>query len=96
MSFYPFAKINEQPIERETEEVLALWEEVGAGGLDIWVELPAAYAVPDGSDGDPGRSYDYSSLVGDYLATLEREEAHEGYCAWLNYALTRLRAREEG
>ncbi len=46
--------IYEQTVEREGEEVWALWEEVGSRGLDTWTELPAVYAIPNGSDSQPG------------------------------------------
>lgn len=46
--------IYEQTVEREGEEVWALWEEVGSRGLDTWTGLPAVYAIPNGSDSQPG------------------------------------------
>ncbi len=75
---------------------LTPWKEVGSRGLDTWFELPVGYAITDGFGGEPGTSYNYSSLVEDYLATLSDEEANEGYCAWLKDRLTRVKVREEG
>jgi hypothetical protein len=49
--------IYEQTVEREGEEVWALWEEVGSRGLDTWTGLPAVYAIPNGSDSQPGEAY---------------------------------------
>ena len=72
------------------------WKEVGFRGLDTWFELPVGYAITDGFGGEAGTSYNYSSLVEDYLATLSDEEANEGYCAWLKDVLTRVKVREEG
>ena len=53
--------------------------------------------------GEAGGSYVHSSVVEDYLATLEGQEAHEEgydgyYYTWLKYVLRRLgiRIREEG
>ena len=48
--------IHEQTVEREGEEVWALWEEVGSRGLDTWTGLPALYAIPDCSGSQPGAS----------------------------------------
>jgi hypothetical protein len=48
--------IYEQTVEREGEEVWALWEEVGSRGPDTWTGLPAVYAIPNGSDSQPGGS----------------------------------------
>jgi hypothetical protein len=74
---------------------LTPWKEAGSRGLDTWFEL-------EGFCGEAGGSYVHSSLVEDYLAALEGEEAHEEgydgyYYAWLNYVLRRLgiRVREE-
>jgi hypothetical protein len=75
---------------------LTPWKEVGSRGLDTWFELPAGYAISDGFGGESGTSYNYSSLVEDYLATLSDQEANEGYCAWLKDVLTRVKVREEG
>jgi predicted small metal-binding protein len=73
-----FPSTKENPVEREAQELCALWEEVGSRGLDIWFELPAGYAKPDGSGGEPGRGYGYSSLMEDYLATLAGEKGRGG------------------
>ena len=81
------------------------WKEVGSRGLDTWFELPAGHsAMAEGFRGEAGGSYVHSSVVEDYLATLEGQEAHEEegydghYYAWLKYVLRRLgiRVREEG
>ena len=80
------------------------WKEAGSRGLDTWFELPAGHeAMAEGSGGKPGGSYVHSSVVEDYLATLEGQEGHEEgydghYYAWLKYGLRRLgiRVREEG
>jgi hypothetical protein len=50
---YSSARTNEQTLEREGEEVWALWEEIGSRGLDTWTGLPALYAMPDGSGSQP-------------------------------------------
>jgi hypothetical protein len=92
---YSLVKIKQRTIDCEYEAGWALWEEVGSRGLDIWVELPARYAVPDGLGGESSGSYDYSSSLGDYLATPEGQKRQEGCCAWLRYALGCLRVREE-
>jgi len=92
---YSFVNIKQQTLECEDEAGWALWEEVGRRGLDTWVELPARYAVPDGLGGEPSGSYDYSSSVRDYLATLESEKRREGCYAWLRYALGCLKVKEE-
>jgi hypothetical protein len=84
---------------------LTPWKEVGSRGLDTWFELTAAHdrAMAEGFRGEAGRSYVHSSVVEDYLATLEGQEAHEEgydvhYYAWLKYVLRRLgiKVREEG
>jgi hypothetical protein len=101
---YSSAKTNEQTVEREDEELWALWEEVGSRGLDTWTGLPAMDTIPDGSGSEPpGGSCYHSLLVEDHFAQLEGEQAPDfdsgGYHAWLEYALTllrRLRVREEG
>ena len=51
--------------------------------------------MPDGLGCEPSGSYDYSSSVGDYLATLESEKRREGCYAWLRYALGCLKVKEE-
>ncbi len=91
-------------VGQEDQEPWAPWKEVGSRGLDTWFELTAAHdAMADGSCGEAGGIYVHSSVVEDYLATLEGQEAHEEgydghYYAWLNYVLRRLgiRVREEG
>ncbi len=99
---YPFAKTNGQTFEQGDEEDWALWEEVGSRGLDTWTGLPAMDAIPDGLGSEPGGSRYYSSLMEDYLAPLEGEQApddSDGYHAWLEYALALLRGlrgREQG
>lgn len=92
---YSFANINEPTLECEGEAGWALWEEVGSRGLDTWVELPARYTEPDGPGGEPSGSYDYSSSVGDYLATFESEKSQVGCYTWLRYALGYSRVKEE-
>ena len=91
-------------VGQQAEGPLTPWKEAGSRGLDAWFELPAAHddAMAEGFCGEAGGSYVHSSVVEDYLATLEGEEAHaEGYnghyYAWLNYVLRRLgiRVREE-
>src|SRR3712207_3156942 len=89
-----FAKTNERTFEREDEEVWALWEEVGSRGLDTLTGPPAGYTVPYGPCSGPGKSCYYSPLAEDHLAPLEGEQppnGSNGFCAWLEYALTRLR-----
>jgi hypothetical protein len=92
-------------VGQEDERPLTPWKEAGSRGLDTWFELPAGHdaAMTEGSGGKPGGVYVHSSVVEDYLAALDGEEAHaEGYdghyYAWLNYVLRRLgiRVREEG
>ena len=94
-SIYSFTEIEQQTLECEAEAGWALWEEFGSRGLDIWVELPAEYAAPDGLGGEPRGSHDCSSLVGDYLATPKAQNRQEGCYAWLRYTLGCLRLREE-
>jgi hypothetical protein len=81
---------------QEDRGPLAPWKEAGSKGLDTWFELPMGYALTNSFGGEPGTSYNYSSLVENYLATLEDEEANEGYCAWLKDMLARVKVREEG
>ena len=92
-------------VGQEDERPLTPWKEAGSRGLDTWFELPAGHdaAMTEGSGGEPGGVYVHSSVVEDYLAALEGQEAHEEgydghYYAWLNYVLGRLgiRVREEG
>jgi hypothetical protein len=87
-----FARIQGQTVERENEEVLVLWAEAGRRGLDTWFELPAWYAMPDGSGGEPEVGYDYSSLVEDYLATLDAEEEDHDE-SWLKRLFNRMSGR---
>ena len=90
-------------VGQEAEGPLTPWKEVGGRGLDTWFELPAGHdAMAEGFCGEAGGVYVHSSVVEDYLATLEGQEAHEEgydgyYYAWLNYVLSRLgiRARED-
>src|SRR5215218_8291703 len=89
---YLFTKPTQEALEREAEEVLALWEEAGGRGLDTWLELPAGYAIEEGSGGEPERGYDYSLLVEDYFTTLEAEEEEHDECAtWLKRLFGRMR-----
>jgi hypothetical protein len=91
-------------VGQEADGPLTPWKEAVSRGLDTWFELPAGHdAMAEGSGGEPGGIYVHSSVVENYLATLEGEEAHaEGYdghyYAWLKYVLRRLgiRVREEG
>ncbi len=93
-----------ETLGQEDQGPLTPWKEVGSRGLDTWFELTAGHdAIAEGSGGEAGRSYVHSSVVEDYLATLEGQEAHEEgydghYYAWLKYVLRRLgiRIREEG
>ncbi len=87
---------SKSPRSQEPKELLNPWQEVGSRGLDTWFELPAVYAIPDGSCGEPGGSYDYLSLMEHYLATLDGKKTHEGYYAWLQYELARWKVWEEG
>jgi hypothetical protein len=80
---YAFTRTTQEDLEREAEEVLALWEEAGSKGLDTWLELPAAYALPEDSGGEPDRGYDDSPLVEECFTTVEAEVQHGGYPAWL-------------
>jgi hypothetical protein len=66
-------------LEREAEEVLALWDEAGSKGLDTWLELPAAYTMPEDSGGELEREYDYSPMGEKCSTTLEAGEHHDGY-----------------
>ena len=92
--------------QEEADGPLTSWKEAGSRGLDTWFELPMMghdAAMAERSGGEPGGIYVHSSVVEDYLAALEGEEAHEEgydghyYYAWLNYVLRRLgiRVREE-
>ncbi len=92
-------------VGQEDQGPLTPWKEAGSRGLDAWFELTAAHddAMAEGFCGEAGGSYVHSSVVEDYLATLEGQEAHEEgydghYYAWLKYVLRRLgiRIREEG
>jgi hypothetical protein len=94
-SIYSFTEIQQQSLEGEDEAGWALWEEFGSRGLDIWVELPANYAAPDGLGGEPSGSYLCSASVGDYLATPKAEKSQQGCYTWLRYALGYLKVREE-
>jgi hypothetical protein len=82
-----------ETIEREAEELLALWEKIGSQGLDTWHELPAWYAIL-GSSAGAGEGYDYSSLVEDYFATLDLagEGRDEEYEPWLKRLFDRIRS----
>lgn len=81
---HSFTRASQEGLEREAEEVLALWEEAGSKGLDTWLELPAAYAIPEDSGGELERGYDYSPLVEERFTTLEAEEEHhDNYPTWL-------------
>jgi len=75
---------------------LTPWKEAGSRRLDTWFELPVGYAIADGFGGESGTSYNYSSLVEDYLASLSDEAANEGYYGWLKDMFTRLKVRAEG
>jgi hypothetical protein len=90
-----FARTKAEAVERETRELLVLWEEVGGRGLDTWFELPAWYAMPDCSGGEPGGGYEYLSLVEDYFTTLDAEEKdhHDEYVTWLKRLFKRMRGR---
>jgi hypothetical protein len=84
-------------VGQEDEGPWAPWKEAGSRGLDTWFELPAGHddAMAKGFCGEPGGVYVHSSVVEDYLATLEGQEAHEEgyddhYYAWLKYVLRRL------
>jgi len=88
---YSFTKPTQEALEREAEEVLALWEEAGGRGLDTWLELPAGYAMEEGSGGEPERGYDYSPLVEDYFTTLEAEEEYVDHPTWLKRLFGRMR-----
>ena len=93
-------------VRQEAEGPLTPWKEAGSRGLDTWFELPMMghdAAMAEGSGGEPGGIYVHSSVVEDYLAMLEGEEAREEgydghYYAWLKQVLRRLgiRVREEG
>jgi len=90
-----FARTKAEAVERETRELLVLWEEVGGRGLDTWFELPARYAMPDCSGGESGGGYEYLSLVEDYFTTLDAEEKdhHDEYVTWLKRLFKRMRGR---
>jgi hypothetical protein len=92
LSSSSFARIQGETVEGENEEVLVLWAEVGGRGLDTWFELPAWYAKPDGSGGEPGGGYDYSSLAEDYFATLDAEEEDHDE-SWLMRLFNRMSGR---
>jgi hypothetical protein len=81
---------------QEGKVALTPWKEAGSRGLDTWFELPIGYAMTGPYGIELGRSYDYSSLVEDYLATLSDEGANEGYYAWLKDVLTRVKVLKEG
>jgi hypothetical protein len=76
-------RTTQEALNREVEEVLALWEEAGSKGLDTWLDLPAAYTTPEDSGGELKRGYDYSPMVEECLTTLEDEKEHDGYSTWL-------------
>jgi hypothetical protein len=81
---HSFNRTTQEALEREAEEVLALWEEAGSKGLNTWLELPAAYTVPGDSGGELKRGCAYSPMVEECLTTLEAEEGHNhGYPTWL-------------
>jgi hypothetical protein len=81
-------------VEQEPEGLLNPWQEAGSRGLDIWFELPAAYAMPDGSGSEAGGGYDCSSLVEDGFATLDAEkEDHDEHETWLRQLLNCMRSR---
>jgi hypothetical protein len=81
---HSFTGTSQEGLEREAEEALALWEEAGSKGLDTWLELPAAYAMPEDSGGELERGYDYSPMGEEWSSTLEAEEEHhDGYPTWL-------------
>ena len=88
-------RIKEGSVGQEDVGPLTPWKEADSRGLDTWFELPGC-AIRGGLGGEPGGSHDYSSLMEDYLATLDNEEANAGYCAWLKHVLARLKVREEG
>ena len=81
---------------QEDSRPLTPWKEAGSRGLDTWFEMPVGYARAESFGGAPGTSYNYSSWVEDYLATLPDEGANEGYYAWLKDMFTRVRVRVEG
>jgi hypothetical protein len=87
----PSPRTRAETIEREGEELLALWEKVGSQGLDTWHELPARYAIP-GSSG--GAGHDYSWLVEDYSATRDvvEESRDEEYETRLKRLFDRIRS----
>jgi hypothetical protein len=81
---HSFTGTIQEALERDAEEVLALWEEAGSKGLDTWLELPAAYATAEDSGGGLERGYYYSPLVEECFTTLEAEKVHhDGYPTWL-------------
>jgi hypothetical protein len=82
---HSFTRTTQEDFEREAEEALALWEEAGSKGLDTWLELPAAYAMPEGTGSELKRGYDYSLTVEECFTTLEDEEEHDGYRTWLKW-----------
>ncbi len=83
-------------VEQEPKELLNPWQEAGSRGLDTWFELPAWYAMPNGSSGKPGGDYDYCSSVEDYLATLDTEEEDhdDEYETWLKRLFDRMRGHQ--
>jgi hypothetical protein len=89
-------KIESMSGAQEDREPLTPWKVAGSRWLDTWFELPVGYAMTDGFGGESGKSYDYSSLVEDYLATLADEMANEGYYVWLKDVLSRVKVRKEG
>ena len=92
-------------VGQQDDGPLTPWKEAGSRGLDTWFELPVGHdAMAEGFCGEPGGVYVHSSVVEDYLATLEGQEAHEEegydgyyYYAWSKYVLRRLgiRIRED-
>jgi hypothetical protein len=88
---YSFNGTAQEGLEREAEEVLALWEEVGSKGLDTWLELPAGYAIEEDSGSELERGYDYSLLVEDYFTMLEAEEEHDDCPTWLKRLFSRMK-----
>lgn len=74
------------------EEAWALWENVGAQGLDNWYPLPSWCIAADSSGAfdRTERNYSHSSLLKSYLAAVEDDAVENEYSLWLRGMFERL------
>ena len=83
----------ERAFERSpAEDAWALWESMGAQGLDNWYPLPRWCISPGGSGATDRteRDYSHSSLLKSYLAVVEDEAGGNEYSHWLRGMFERL------